>query len=104
MPTTELDIKLAAIQALAEAFRAMARHADALAKLVEAPAAPPPPELSEDEQAIVDALTDQPYPVTGQTLATLTGNEPDSGTFRNRLASMVRRGILRNMRPGYRLP
>jgi hypothetical protein len=61
---------------------------------------PPPHQLlNEMEQNILEALGSDT--LTGQQLAERAGYPSDSGTFRQVLASMVRRGVLGNMRPGY---
>ena len=61
----------------------------------------PTPRLTEAEQSILQALGDKR--LTGEQLAPLAGY-PCNSNFKNTLASLVKRGILVNDRPGYRKP
>ena len=65
----------------------------------EPPADPP----TKEEQEILD-LFDAGTTLTGAKIATFLGDETDNGTLRNRLSTMVKKGLLLNKRPGYALP
>ena len=60
--------------------------------------------LSEIEQAAVDGLRglEQGRKVTGEELADIA-EYPFNGRFREALAGLVRRGVMKNHRPGYSL-
>lgn len=76
---------------------------DTLKELLKAPQVPEEPQPTEEEQRILDVLEDGSI-LTGAQIGALTGDGLDNGTFRNRLAAMVKRGLLINKRPGYALP
>lgn len=66
--------------------------------------APAPDQLSEIESDTIEALrTLEPgAKLTGEDLA-VRANYPFNGRFREVLAGLVRRGIIKNKRPGYSL-
>lgn len=86
-----------------EAIRAAVKLVEVLSRMIESEAEPEAPQPTEDEQRILDVLEDGSV-LTGAQIGTLTGDGLDNGTFRNRLAAMVKKGLLINRRPGYALP
>ena len=90
----------------AAALAAALKTLDVILQIVAAPAlvAPEPVGPSPQEQEILD-LFEPGAGLTGMQIAQLLGDGCDNGTLRTRLASMVRRGLLINRRPGgYYLP
>lgn len=59
--------------------------------------------LTAEEQRVVDRF--EPGTVmTGKQIAKQTGDDPDTGSFKELLATIVKKGHLINKRPGYALP
>lgn len=94
------------LETAGQCFQEQARQINQLLQLAEAlarqQAAPTPQPPTDEEKEILDLFTDGCV-LTGAQIAKMLGLDTDNGTLRSRLASMVKKGILLNKRPGYAL-
>lgn len=59
--------------------------------------------LTEEEQRVVELFSPGTV-LTGKQVAKLIGEDPESGSFKKKMSSIVHKGHLVNKRPGYALP